>query len=773
MKQLVACLIMLFICYGRASAQNLLFDQGYTPQQLAETIMDINCEAQVTNATITGYSGPDGTSYAHFVLNYTPINIDDWVITSGIMLTSGYVSNPVQGSGILTLNSNGSTSWPGDAEIGSAINSPVTYNATYLEFDFTSTADYVSFRFFMASEEFYSYIYDINRDCSYNDGVAILIKPAGSTQPYQNLALIPSVQIPVSTFNISAGIHCPEVPDVWQNVGGTYTYDYGYDGGTGTYMVGTAIVPGTAYHIKMGVADGLDPGYDSALIVGAANPDFSINLGFDRLLQFYDPLCPGEDLTVNSKPGAVQYKWYKDDVLIPAEQAMAYTITQPGTYTAVATMPNGCDYTGDITVEYSLPIPPTPVTYYQCDEDGDGYSGYNIPQAGDDVLPEGLQQLYYYHTLADANNDTNRIAVTATPQLYYNLVPDERVYALVQNQYGCRQIIPIILSVTPPVNPVIPPVTGCANVGGPAGMATFNLAQAAIDIAQDFPPGTTARFFLTEAEALLGLTPLPDSYTNTTPGGGVLYVRLSNSQGCYGIGAAHLTIVDFGTGLDDEQVALCNGETIELNAGPGYQSYLWDGDPLQNTQTKTITGPGTYTVAVTNTAGCSRSKAFTVFASQSPQAITLEISDFAGGRNTIAVVTEGDGQYEYSLDGINYQPGSFFENLQMGPYTVYVRDANGCGPGLSADTVILDYPTFFTPNGDGTNDTWRIPYLYFRPDVRVIIFDRYGKFITEIKNTSTGWDGTFEGKPLPANDYWFTTLLENGTSVKGHFSLIR
>jgi gliding motility-associated-like protein len=61
----------------------------------------------------------------------------------------------------------------------------------------------------------------------------------------------------------------------------------------------------------------------------------------------------------------------------------------------------------------------------------------------------------------------------------------------------------------------------------------------------------------------------------------------------------------------------------------------------------------------------------------------------------------------------------------------------------------------------------------FNPNSKVYIYDRYGKLLKDIYPLGTGWDGTYLGKPLPADDYWYTSVLEDGRSIKGHFSLKR
>lgn len=84
----------------------------------------------------------------------------------------------------------------------------------------------------------------------------------------------------------------------------------------------------------------------------------------------------------------------------------------------------------------------------------------------------------------------------------------------------------------------------------------------------------------------------------------------------------------------------------------------------------------------------------------------------------------------------------------------------------------LPYPKFFTPNNDGHNDTWTIDFAYLAPNSGIRIFDRYGKFIKELR-PDTSWDGTYLGHLEPASDYWFIVKRLNGTEFRGHFSLKR
>jgi gliding motility-associated-like protein len=85
---------------------------------------------------------------------------------------------------------------------------------------------------------------------------------------------------------------------------------------------------------------------------------------------------------------------------------------------------------------------------------------------------------------------------------------------------------------------------------------------------------------------------------------------------------------------------------------------------------------------------------------------------------------------------------------------------------------LLYYPKFFTPNGDGYNETWHVEYATSEPGLVTNIFDRYGKLIKQLQYTDA-WDGTLNGIQLPSTDYWFVVNRPDGKVHKGHFSLMR
>jgi len=192
---------------------------------------------------------------------------------------------------------------------------------------------------------------------------------------------------------------------------------------------------------------------------------------------------------------------------------------------------------------------------------------------------------------------------------------------------------------------------------------------------------------------------------------------------------------------------------------------------------------GEYEVTAKTTDGTNSARSLKIPINESTTAIVLRkdnvVTDLTkDGNNTITIKTEtlGIGDYQYAIDDITgpYQDEPLFEKVRPGIHTIYVRDKNDCGIA-KIEVSVIGYKTFFTPNGDGIHDTWKILGLRadFQPKTTIYILDKYGKLIKELDPLSDGWDGTFKGKPMPSDDYWFRVTLEDGREFKSHFSLVR
>jgi gliding motility-associated-like protein len=259
-------------------------------------------------------------------------------------------------------------------------------------------------------------------------------------------------------------------------------------------------------------------------------------------------------------------------------------------------------------------------------------------------------------------------------------------------------------------------------------------------------------------------------------GANIFYVRVLATNGCWKVATLKLSMIPapFNTMLTS--YILCENYTVTLEAPAGFDGYLWSTDEV--TRTITVDQPGDYWVTVSedynNGVICSTTTAIEVILSNPPVIEEIEISDWTDNNNAIEVhlSSAGIGDYEYSIDGVNYQQSNIFNNLESGVYKVYVRDRNECGDD-DADAFLLTYPQYFTPNNDGINDSWHIKFARNEADLLVNIFDRQGKFIKQLFGDGLGWDGTMNGHELPSTDYWFVVTRASGKVYKGHFAMKR
>ncbi|MXN92997.1 T9SS type B sorting domain-containing protein [Flavobacterium sp. Sd200] len=269
-----------------------------------------------------------------------------------------------------------------------------------------------------------------------------------------------------------------------------------------------------------------------------------------------------------------------------------------------------------------------------------------------------------------------------------------------------------------------------------------------------------------------------------------LYVRSENSAGCHAVTELKLNISGVITLNLPNQYNLCldvNGNVmapVQINTGlPATQySFKWykDGALLPSAEPFiNVSQQGSYRVEVTNNLGCSGIAAtVSVGVSAGPLSLTARVTTgYFSDNPTVVAFAGGSRNFVFWMDNGQEQSSTTFTNVSAGLHTVYVRDLGGCGNILSFDVLVIDYPKFFTPNGDGINDYWNIRGLPQNSNAIIYIFDRYGKLITSILPRNTwGWDGTLNDRPLPATDYWFKIIYfenQQQKEFKAHFSLLR
>jgi len=765
MKPFKILLFWLLVCCSSESilGQNIAVDDTYTAQRLVENVLINSTCATVSNFVVSG--GDFGTteqSYGYFNAGSSGFPFAEGIVLS----TSRAVSTQGPNDNLLSEDAG---NWFGDTDLEQALGISNTSDATILEFDFTPLTSQISFDYIFASEEYHD-----SAPCHYSDGFAFLLKPIGSST-YQNLALIPNTTIPVKVTTvhplISVANGCPAKNEEYFGSYNPSVCPINFNGQTVVMTAKAAVIPGTPYHIKLVIADETNPQYDSAIFLKGGSFSVGTDLGPDRLVATNNPLCYGTNYNLDAtEAGTNTYKWFKDGVEITGETNPIYTVTSPGIYKVEITINSTtCIAPGEVTIEY-VGAPATPVTLVQCDDDNDGIATFNLTSL-DTVITQGNTQnntVTYYENLVDAQNQLNQIANTTN---YQNATTNQLI-ARVSNAFGCLSYVVVNLQIAnnplPNVNPIV-----CDEDGTFDGITAIDLDQDVTPvILNGLPSGLLVAYYLNSNDALLQINPLPNPYTNTIANAQTLFARIVNGPDCYGIIPVPIQIVAFNpTNFEHEDLYLCDGESLIIGVANGFSSYLWN--TLETTSTISINTVGDYSVVVTNAVGCEAKKTFFVTASSAPIITSIDINDFLGSDNTVQINVTGNGNYEYSLNGFYFQNSSLFTNVTPDEYFVVVRDKNGCNPEANDHIYVLDYPKYFTPNGDGIHDTWVINNLSFYPNAIVSIFDRFGKFLYNFNPNHEGWNGELNQYKLLSDDYWFVINLGNGRNIKGHFAMKR
>jgi gliding motility-associated-like protein len=209
-----------------------------------------------------------------------------------------------------------------------------------------------------------------------------------------------------------------------------------------------------------------------------------------------------------------------------------------------------------------------------------------------------------------------------------------------------------------------------------------------------------------------------------------------------------------------------NGNILPTETGPSLE-------PTQG---------GTYSVIVidistSSVTSCINMDSAEVIESEPPLLEVNMLTEAFVENNVIEAIATGMGDYEYSLDGGPWQDSGVFTNVSQGTRVVTARDKIGCG-FTTKQQIVIDYPLYFTPNGDGNNDTWNITGIGNQSNTKIYIFDRYGKLLKQLSPSGSGWNGTYNGNMMPTSDYWFTVVYDEPLTgdpkeFKAHFTLKR
>ncbi len=392
-------------------------------------------------------------------------------------------------------------------------------------------------------------------------------------------------------------------------------------------------------------------------------------------------------------------------------------------------------------------------------------------------------------TIGQYYTGTNGTGTMLSPATIIYTTQTIYIYALSPFNPTCSDESSFVLTIidTPLANSV--PVTlrtVCDEDGTNDGVFAFNLSVLSATV---LGSQTGSEFSVTYYESLANATTATNPVTSSTSP--TVYARVSNAlaPNCFDTRAIVLIVnklpeptpADGIICIDNETGTVLNPYTMYSGLSSATTRFEWTNEAgaiVGTGSSYTALLPGVYTLVATNGAtGCDSIPVNVTVSPSEPAIVTYTVSEDFAANQTITVVATGvGGDYEYQLDGGAFQDSAVFENVLSGVHLITVRDKNGCGSATS-EAIVLNYPHYFTPNGDGIHDTWNIKDLSNQPTAHITIFDRYGKILREIKPNGEGWDGTYNGHVMTSDDYWFsvTYVDENlmHREFKSHFAMKR
>lgn len=538
--------------------------------------------------------------------------------------------------------------------------------------------------------------------------------------------------------------------------------------------------------------------------------------------------------------GTYNYVWTKEEDtsirITTRELELTNTNYGSGKYNLEIKTTDSCGndktYNSSVEVEFqSIPTINNSIIYSQCDYDTnslDGKTFFNLETKEIELSNNATDVSVEFFELDDTPISNKVGYVNKEAAITNSHILKVKV---TNNTTGCSVFGQIELKVTPTTSGFnqlkniykaeINASTDLTNYSEGSNDAAFNLDEK-IDKVISNSSGVFNRseyqfkYYLTSEDAAKETNEITAPYTANKYGNNTrIYLRISKGNTCEGIAEFSLFVNKLPEPLNTinpniiclnfpDNSPVLETKSILSETGNSIDSYKWYLNsveiPNETNSSLTINKGGDYKVIINrfyeNEPGneddieTTGYKTFSVLESSIAENISIKYIDNQdeGFNNSITINVEGLGDYEYALNNnslTEFKKGDTnlsytFTNVPTGLNKIYIRDRNECGIVNTNEISFIYFQRHFTPNGDGVNDTWNISGIdnNFYTDVDLQIFDRFGKVLKIIDlKTETGWNGTYNGKLLPTNDYWYNAVLKdvNGNIRKqtGHFSLLR
>ncbi|MCH8534715.1 MAG: T9SS type B sorting domain-containing protein [Flavobacteriaceae bacterium] len=780
-------LIILFFTTQFYVAQSFVTadHQSFNAQQLIENLLfgDTDCVENINVTEAVSGNFNDGMlSYGAFNANNS-----DFPFESGLVLSTGRLDNTEGPNN--SLSDDDAPGWGGDQDLRDALNIPddeVITNATSITFNFVPQANQLSFRYIFASEEYQEN--NVNT-CVFSDVFAFLIRPINGE--FENVALVPGTDTPVKVTTVRPEIPggCEALNEEWFgqfNQGpNAATSPTNFNGQTKTLVATANLTPGQTYEVKLVIADEGNFRYDSAVYLEAGSFDVGVDLGGDRIDD--NAVCEDDEVLLEViGDNYNEINWFYNDNPIENNsnsQLVSETELGAGTYRVEVELEGGCIAENEVVIEFQSINPVDDFSLITCASADSDVFNFNLLdiQSQVDEAEQNLSVDSFYFSQTTAENTQNPIQ---NPESFSPQNNVNQVFVRLTNPGDCEIIVPVSLSTnTEFLNPI--EIIECPDFNSLE--ISFN-SQAFRNLVFDEVGFETssARIFTNLSNALLSQNQIiaDNFFLSQEELPTTYYVRLDETGECAGIVPVEINTPGIPQFTADDQVlALCANQEqdLEINAGVSNANantnYLWNTG--ETSASILVDEPGEYSVIVSNTltnssgeeVSCEDLRTFEVISSGIVSA-SVQLIGTPGNNQQAVVSVIGDGDFEYALNNYNFQESNTF-TVEQSNNIVFVRDLNGCGI-VSVRFVAIQFPEFFTPNGDGVNDGWRPRGVTaVNTDlVRIDIFDRFGKRLVSL-SPGNAWDGTYNGRPMPSNDYWFQAVFRDGSTYKSNLTLKR
>ncbi|SFR31376.1 gliding motility-associated C-terminal domain-containing protein [Robiginitalea myxolifaciens] len=449
-------------------------------------------------------------------------------------------------------------------------------------------------------------------------------------------------------------------------------------------------------------------------------------------------------------------------------------------YIAVTSGTTCGDIEGPLTIQRPAPIVfNTTTTAVSCSGEDDGTITVEVTSGG-----EGLLQFAIEPNFNEFFSDPATPGVYTFTDLEGAPAPGRAYDILIQDEQGCSELTTVFVVEPTPLD--MDAVTTDETCEGFAD----GTAQVTITGGTPFVDALGVSYYETSLNSNDDADFIRNDalFYDNLPGGTSYVVFVRDANGC----TANIVFdVEIGVNLNAEAIPQygCDGifpnnfTEVVLEDSSMSSQVLYALDPVDPTDAITSLASdvrswgdlpaGDHIVYLYHANGCTTFVEFTI---DDYQPLTLDAIQ-SGPNEITATASGGFGGYEYFFNGQSQGTDNIFTINFDSTVNIEVRDSQGCRVMIAFPfdfEGMVEFPNYFTPDGDNMNDVWAPLNREFFPNIEIIIYDRYGRVVAildQVKN----WDGNYNGKPVPTGDYWYVVNANDNEKQQyvGHFTLYR